>query len=964
MDLMPVRCRPFTSLNCALILSLGVNAGAEGSEFGRFIKPLFSKRCIKCHGGGKKVKGKVNLKVIKSEKQFLANSKLIKDMIQAVDAHDMPPEDEPALDEKDRSHLIASLKTMLRESAIANVGKETRVRRLNRFQYNNSIVDLFALKKDIFLLPEKMMLRHTNYVTSNADKMPAVVNVSCQTLNAREGFKGLDPFPKDLRAAHGFDNQANQLTLSPLLLDSFLQLSQSLLSSPDFSPQNVGNWERFFKEPDAEANMKKETRKRLELLMMAAFRTPADRRTLTRYTDYVMSKIEKGASYLDGMKAATSAILASPLFLFRYEAKSRKLARYELASRLSYFLWGSGPDDELLQLAKRGKLSRSKDLSKTIDRMMKDRKILRFLDSFPSQWMQLENVFAATPDPKINRYYHIDPRNPASTQMVLEPLLLFDAVFVENRPVAELIAPSFSYRSDFLKTWYESDLRPPTVTKSDLEEVNRPIKEKRKDLEAVFSEKKKTLDAFLAAMPEQVKQKSTAVDLTAGQAEWEAASVELAGKSLEISNWHRIGPFKAANFDEAHNKSFVDETMVDRNQTYGKLKWKEAPKLVDGKVHGLSGNNCATYLFRSIRSPAVQVLEFSLGSDDSFKLWVNGKMIADKKVLRGVAPNQDKVTVSLTEGENTVLLKVANGGGGYGFYFKAQELVLPGPVIAALKEDAEKRTAEQKDLLTSYYYSIAPELADIRRDLNFRKIKLTREFKQAQSALNARKLKTLNGLKREVQAKFDQQMRRKLRAKAYHRVDTSDPRYGGVITSAAMLTMTSGPKRTLPISRGAWILEVILNDPPPPPPNDVPPLIDEADDKHLTVREKFAKHRENPGCAGCHSRLDPLGFALENYDITGRWRDKYPNGREVDASGKLLKKHDFAGAVEFKQSLAKEEQRFAKAFTAHLMRFALARELGPAEWLAVESVVKKTEPDNHKLKSLMREVILSDTFRR
>ena len=89
-----------------------------------------------------------------------------------------------------------------------------------------------------------------------------------------------------------------------------------------------------------------------------------------------------------------------------------------------------------------------------------------------------------------------------------------------------------------------------------------------------------------------------------------------------------------------------------------------------------------------------------------------------------------------------------------------------------------------------------------------------------------------------------------------------------------------------------------------------------------TIREKFAKHRENPDCAGCHSRLDPLGFALENFDITGRWRDKYPNGRNVDASGTLLRKYPFADPAKFKQSIVQEDKRFAKAFTSHLLRFA------------------------------------------
>ncbi|MCH2581382.1 MAG: DUF1588 domain-containing protein, partial [Planctomycetes bacterium] len=216
----------------------------------------------------------------------------------------------------------------------------------------------------------------------------------------------------------------------------------------------------------------------------------------------------------------------------------------------------------------------------------------------------------------------------------------------------------------------------------------------------------------------------------------------------------------------------------------------------------------------------------------------------------------------------------------------------------------------------------------------------------------------------DAQRRFDDEIRNKLRSKAFQRVAAKDPRYGGVITSAAMLSMTSGPSRTHPIARGAWIIEVILNDPPPPPPNDIPPLNEDDGPENLTIREKFAKHRENPDCGGCHSRLDPLGFALENFDITGRWRDKYENGRKVDSCGKLLKKYEFDGIVRFKEALVKEKRRFARAFTAHRLRFALSRELEPADSLTVDAIVEKAEKENFKLRSLIREVILSDSFLR
>jgi hypothetical protein len=177
-----------------------------------------------------------------------------------------------------------------------------------------------------------------------------------------------------------------------------------------------------------------------------------------------------------------------------------------------------------------------------------------------------------------------------------------------------------------------------------------------------------------------------------------------------------------------------------------------------------------------------------------------------------------------------------------------------------------------------------------------------------------------------------------------------------------MLSMTSGPKRSHPIARGAWIIEVILNDPPPPPPNDVPPLKDDGNSKNMTIREQFAKHREHADCAGCHSKLDPLGFAMENFDLTGRWREKYRNGREVDSSGKLMRKHTYGGAVDFKDSLLKEKDRYARAFVGHLLRFFTSRELAPGDTLEIERITEKAKVHDYRMKSLIREVILSDAF--
>ena len=492
--------------SCLLLLLVVLMPECRAAdEFNQFLKPLFARNCIKCHGE-KKIKGKINLKEIVTAKQFLAKPELIKELIEVIDAVDMPPEDEPQLTEVERVRLLAVLKTQLRAATIGPKVKHSRIRRLNRFQYNNVVRDLFGLDRDVFGLPEKLMTRRGNYLNSglNSNKMPDRVNVRSLALKPEAGLQDVRAFPKDLRASHGFDNQANQLTLSPLLLDAFLRLSVSVLESPDFNEGNVGIWNEFFKKPAADVNMEAEVRKRLGPVLLRAFRRPVDGEVLERYTTYTLSKIKQGLPFTGSMKKVASAALSSPMFLYRYGSENQKSVLFTLASNLSFFFWASSPDLKLLGLAKSGELSKPDVLNKTINRMMTNAKIERFLDTFPSQWMQLENVLAATPDPKKHRFFSLDKNNPASLQMLMEPLLLFDAVFIEDRPIVELITPEFNYQSDFLKTWYTNDLKPSLPDVSKIVEENRRIDERLKGLSALIKTTQEDLEVLIKPVRERL----------------------------------------------------------------------------------------------------------------------------------------------------------------------------------------------------------------------------------------------------------------------------------------------------------------------------------------------------------------------------------------------------------------------------------------------------------------------------
>ncbi len=669
-------------LSLPFLLAVPVR-GAETDAFTKVLAPALQKHCVKCHGATEEIEGEVNLKKLQNA-DLTTNLELLRRLINVLDLKEMPPDYGPALDPKLRQQLIEELRRRERSAASKKHGfPHTPIRRMNRFQYNNAVIDLFDLKCTVFTLPERMMREHGGYFQPQTGKMADVVTVGSRPLGKSQLIErrlgGVAAFPQDLRAEHGFDNRGDHLSLSPLLMEAFLKLGQSIPQSPDFVPRNVGIWNTFFAAPADGADPKAEVRRRLEPFLVRAFRRPIDRRQLNRYTEFAAHQLESGVAFPEVMKSLAAATIASPKFLYLYDKSTQEqtaetIDDFELASRLSFFLWGSLPDQTLLDLAAGGQLSQPQILNAQIERMLKDKKLKRFCDSFPAQWLQLERIISSVPNPeKYPQFYFSKYR--ASMHMMLEPLLLFETVLIENRPITQLIDPDFTYRSDFLDGAYK----------------------------------------------------------------------ELASKL-------------------PHERK---------------------------------------------RGPGVTVLRFE-------------------------------------------------------------------------------------------------------------------------------------------------------------RLPVTDRRTGGVITNAAVMTMTSGPERTKPMTRGAWIASVVFNNPPKPPPADVPPLAEKPPEgeEHLTLRERLALHRARSDCKGCHEKIDPLGFALENFDPIGTWREQYKNGRKVDPAGLLFRKHKFANVIEFKEAILTEKDRFARAFAGHLLSFALARALEAADQSALDKIAQATAADGYKFQTLIKQVILSEPFQK
>jgi hypothetical protein len=839
----------------------------SADDFKQRIQPILQNYCYDCHGR-KETEGQVRLTEYSSWNDLEKNPQLIGKMIEALDKNEMPPEDATQPSKTQRQSLLIHLNKSLNRALVTSQKLiPFKMRRMNRFEYGNAIRDLFDLDCWVYSISDRIIRDHNNYFRPETGKMPDVVTVGNRVMGLQQMLEnrllGVMAFPKDPPAENGFNNRGDHLSMSPVLMKSFLKLSRSVVNAENFD-KNCRSWNDLFQDPskkqattgfgsittdasvatrstgvtisawirpskitdrwqtiarredswrrqllaigrdgdtwglwmgagidgryvefgapvtpqtigdgkwhhvagtfdgkqmilyvdgkqvgskvtegklntqstqpmkigsygaepfhgdlndvrlyrsglskiqiksiaDGDQKVAEDTlvgswkrdedvrlklnqpikqiaHERITTFLPKAFKSPADRATLNLYTEYFDKQYEKGGDFTQSMKDVISAALASPRFIFVHNATSKTVpnhASFDLATRLSFFLWSSIPDDELLALAGAGKLQDNRVLKEQVDRMLNHRRVKNFCDSFAPQWLKINHLVSAAPDFETHRDYYFGGDDKISYKrgmhMMLEPLLNFETVFVENRPILELVDSDFTYRSHLLTEWYQ------------------------------------------------------------------------------------------------------------------------------GKA--------ATYAI----------------------------------------------------------------------------------------------------------------------NVNLRHIDFTR-------------------------------------------TPLTDRRYGGVITTGAVMVMTSGPFRSLPITRGSWVASVIFNDPPEPPPDNVPDL--KADDKTLqeeglTVRQKLKQHSSDSQCVGCHKKIDPLGFALENFDLLGRWRDNYRTGLKVDASGELFGRHEFKDVVGFKDAVLAEKQVFAKAFIKHLLSYGLGRELTLADRIAIDKIAKASEEGNYKMRDVIKNIVIHPVF--
>ncbi|MEC9094348.1 MAG: DUF1592 domain-containing protein [Planctomycetota bacterium] len=839
----------------------------QKDKFTETLQPLLKTFCYDCHGR-QQAEGEINLARVLSWNDLETQPQLVEKMIEALGKNEMPPAENKQPTDAQRQFLLTELNLAFENAGARNQPViPFQLRRMNRFEYGNAVRDLFDLESWVYSINDRIIRDHNNYFRPESGQMPKVVVVGNRIMGLQQLLEnrllGVMAFPKDPPAENGFNNRADHLSLTPTLMQSFMELSRSVVNAENFD-KNCRNWKTLFEDPanpqpkarvvaitnpsglanssgvtisawirpsritdswqtivrredswrrqllsigrtgntwglwmgagingryeefgapvspkafgdgnwhhvagtfdgkrmnlyldgkqvgakSIEGKLDTQSRRemqigsygnrepfygdlkdvrlygsglsaaqikritggdlkvaqdqvvgnwkpagdltprlsqpiqeianqRIKAFLLRAFRSPADKTTLRLYTEYFDKRYRESGDFTRSMKAVVSAALASPRFILVHNEANQGRSNqdsYNLATRLSFFLWSTIPDPELLKLAGDGKLRDDRILKTQVDRMLNDRRVKNFCDSFTPQWLKINNLVSASPDFKRHREYYFGGDDKISYKrgmhMMLEPLLNFETVFVENRPILELIDSNFTYRSHLLSEWYQG--------------------------------------------------------------------------------------------------------------------------------------RAATY-----------------------------------------------------------------------------------PI-----------------------------------NVNLRHIEFTR-------------------------------------------TPLDDRRYGGVLTTSAVMVMTSNPFRSLPITRGSWVSSVIFNDPPPPPPDNIPDL--QADDRTLqkeglTIRQKLKQHSRNSQCASCHQKIDPLGFVLESYDLLGRWRNTYRTGLKVDTRGKLFGKHDFQDIVGFKDAVHAEKEAFAVAFIKHLLSYGLGRELTLADRIAAIKIAKMSEKDDYKMRDVLRNIVLHPIF--
>ena len=443
-------------------------------DFSSEIRPLLTRYCIDCHAG-EEAKAKIDFKSIDlptDPSLDLANWKRVWAI---VHAREMPPAGELQPTAAERAQLNDWLMRVLTTPPAGERPNPGHVvaRRLNQVEYNNTLFDLFGFNRPpSYFDPQRGMPEQVRLVLHRLFR-PVIVDLP----------------PDDV--GYGYDNIGEILSLPPFLMEKYLSAARQVTSlamlktSPARGdvPYRSAVFNRLRHSNDQSRDAAKSF---LSSFARRAFRRPVEEAEIERYLRLFDEARKEGATFEESVAASVEAVMVSPHFLFRIEEGDasreengvRPLTDFELAARLSYFLWSSTPDDELLRLAEEGRLRDPAVLEAQARRMLRSRKAKELAENFALQWLQVKNIVGAMPDPDRFPQYYRGKNLPEALRQ--EALLLFETILVEDRSVLELVDADYSWVNLSLGTFYGLDPAQTGLPDNSLFWVRAPLSDKRR----------------------------------------------------------------------------------------------------------------------------------------------------------------------------------------------------------------------------------------------------------------------------------------------------------------------------------------------------------------------------------------------------------------------------------------------------------------------------------------------------
>ena len=916
-------------LLAALLLTLCGDLQADEA------KAVIRAYCVVCHGApDESPEGGFSLTADFARAPLRETGSTLKKALDAVEGFEMPPADSDQPSVQERKELTRGIRQWLANPSLGKQHDPGRpvLRRLTRLEYNNTVRDLLGLETDVFMFSERLPFERNHY-QPQSKKMPGRLTMAAREYGAKYPVLLRDAsMPGDSRAEYGFSNRGDAQNLSAVRLQQYVRIAGEIA----FHSELLSRAERME-----------------ELFPQARFRQMASgvsqkskpltgSKTKLATNDNVGRTADGSAFSLEQFRARIDSAFAEDRggVFSGEELRNTKIAGKGGLVRISYGknairTFAINPNEDWWFAPFATAIESSGDTLLANYKKAQRRYELTFQSAGTGPFAGIRELAVVVLSRRgeqgtVRIKATFDDDTTAELDVTLKPGAGEDNTFVsfaakDDRHIKRLAIDGSGFSGDYVllddlafMTRDKPNLQPlvqaeePVVIETPKSEIVRT--KLNRDL-ANQSASKRLTHFLRRAFRREVQPDEVSVYLSLYQSAFEGGAS-----------------------DDAAMRSVIQAVLASPSFLY-----------VNGRESsGESADAAVPLSDYEVASRLSYFLWSSMPDDKLFELAAEERL-QDDEVLEAQVRRmlQDRRSIELSENFFVQWLRLRE-------LWSAQPDKKLFPEFYTAIND--KRTLAQDmfgEVLLHFQTVLVEdrpvtELLDC--DYTFINGKLMEYYRQ-----NVTDLATVSGA--EELFADDQKNDR-----VWNRVRKFDRRRGGLLTTPAVLTLTSFPHRTSSIRRGVWILDTVFNRHPPAPKVAVADIDEQENAASLTLREKVERHRENAACAVCHDRIDPPGFALENFDAIGRWRDK--DGEDaIDPSGELPGVGEFHTPEEFRALLVSQKRRFAQGFAEHLLSYALGRKLEYFDVSFVEQIVDRTIEDDYRISRLVVEITKSYPFR-